>query len=66
MKQTKKGSDANRTATLLVAVAIAVCLLQCTGSNSAALKLKKGAHIISIGNNLGSRMMDFGYFETEM
>ncbi len=38
--------------------------LGCNESNS--LKVKKGAHIILIGNNLGSRMMDFGYFETEM
>ncbi|MEJ7587967.1 MAG: PVC-type heme-binding CxxCH protein, partial [Ferruginibacter sp.] len=30
------------------------------------LILKKGAHIILIGNNLGSRMMNFGYFETEL
>lgn len=28
--------------------------------------LKKGSHIVLIGNNLGSRMMNFGYFETEM
>lgn len=31
-----------------------------------ALQLKKGSHIILIGNNLGSRMMDYGHFETEM
>lgn len=30
------------------------------------LLLKKGASIVLVGNNLGSRMMDFGYFETEM
>ena len=35
-------------------------------SNPSALKIKKGAHIILIGNNLGSRMMNFGHFETEM
>lgn len=33
---------------------------------SDSLKVKKGSHIILVGNNLGSRMMDFGYFETEM
>lgn len=32
----------------------------------AALSVRKGAHIILIGNNLGSRMMDFDHFETEM
>ncbi len=32
----------------------------------ATLKLTKDAHILLIGNNLGSRMMNYGYFETEM
>ncbi|GAB4010976.1 GDSL-type esterase/lipase family protein [Spirosoma migulaei] len=30
------------------------------------LTLKKGAHISLIGNNLGSRMMNYDHFETEM
>lgn len=30
------------------------------------LNLHKGDHIILVGNNLGSRMMNYGYFETEM
>ena len=30
------------------------------------LTLKKNAHIILIGNNLGSRMMNFGHFETAL
>jgi mono/diheme cytochrome c family protein/glucose/arabinose dehydrogenase len=30
------------------------------------LKVTKGAHIMLIGNNLGSRMMEADYFETEM
>jgi len=42
------------------------CLSQCTYSHSDALPIKKDAHIILVGNNLGSRMMNFGYFETEM
>ncbi|GAB3016065.1 PVC-type heme-binding CxxCH protein [Spirosoma pulveris] len=33
---------------------------------SDSLKLKKEAHIMLIGNNLGSRMMNYGQFETEM
>jgi hypothetical protein len=32
----------------------------------AKLILKKSAHIILIGNNLGSRMMNFGHFETAL
>ncbi len=45
---------------------IAFIFFQFKPSNSSALKIKKGAHIILIGNNLGSRMMNFGHFETEM
>jgi len=30
------------------------------------LKIEKGSHISLIGNNLGSRMMNYGPFETEM
>ncbi|NDE09277.1 MAG: dehydrogenase [Chitinophagia bacterium] len=35
-------------------------------SDSTGLKITEGSHIILIGNNLGSRMMNYGYFETEM
>ena len=31
-----------------------------------SLELKKDSHIVLIGNNLGSRMLNFGHFETEM
>lgn len=54
-----------RLLTLFGATLTLVYALQCT-SNSNTLKIKKDAHIILIGNNLGSRMMDYGYFETEM
>lgn len=30
------------------------------------LKIKPNAHIVLVGNNLASRMMNFGHFETEM
>ena len=40
--------------------------LSCHDAEKPAIKLKKGAHIILIGNNLGSRMMNYGFFETEM
>ena len=52
---------------LLRTLAIIVFLIpafQC--SQKEGLKLKKGDHIILLGNNLGSRMMDYGLFETEM
>jgi mono/diheme cytochrome c family protein/glucose/arabinose dehydrogenase/lysophospholipase L1-like esterase len=47
-------------------VVFALCTFQFTQSTSPALKLKKGSHIVLIGNNLGSRMMNYGHFETEM
>lgn len=46
--------------------AISICTIQCTQTDSEALKINKGSHITLIGNNLGSRMMNFGHFETEM
>jgi len=45
---------------------IAFCTLQFTQQNATALKIDKESHIILIGNNLGSRMMNYGHFETEM
>ncbi|MDQ6814886.1 MAG: SGNH/GDSL hydrolase family protein, partial [Bacteroidota bacterium] len=45
---------------------ILFCSFQFTQSNPPAIKLKKGDHIILVGNNLGSREMNFGHFETEM
>lgn len=35
-------------------------------SGSKKLNIHEGAHIILVGNNLGSRMMNYGYFETEL
>lgn len=52
-----------------------LCVLSLAGCNvpgtskepdEAAIKVEKGSHIVLIGNNLGSRMMNFGHFETEM
>ncbi len=37
----------------------------CSGKKD-TLQVKKDAHITLIGNNLGSRMLNFGHFETEM
>jgi mono/diheme cytochrome c family protein/glucose/arabinose dehydrogenase len=47
-------------------VVIALATFQFTQSTPKALKIKKGSHIVLIGNNLGSRMMNYGHFETEM
>jgi mono/diheme cytochrome c family protein/glucose/arabinose dehydrogenase len=35
-------------------------------SDPTPVKITKGSHIVLVGNNLGSRMMNYGYFETEM
>ena len=47
-------------------ILFALCSLQCSSPDSTPLKIKKDSHILLIGNNLGSRMMNYGYFETEM
>src|SRR5215203_7050251 len=51
---------------ILGLVLIGFCFFQFTRPATSALKIKKGAHIILIGNNLCSRMMNFGHFETEL
>ncbi len=45
--------------------AIILSLTQCSPS-SPGLRLEKGSHILLVGNNLCSRMMNFGFFETEL
>src|SRR5688500_16730812 len=45
---------------------ICLCAFQCTEKSSSKIGLKKDSHIVLIGNNLGSRMMNFEHFETEM
>jgi len=49
----------------IVVLAIATFSFQCSQKDT-PLKISKGDHIVLIGNNLGSRMMNYGYFETEM
>ncbi|WP_018616878.1 PVC-type heme-binding CxxCH protein [Segetibacter koreensis] len=51
---------------ILGVLLIGFASFQFTRSDPATLQIKKGAHIILVGNNLGSRMMNFGHFETEM
>lgn len=43
----------------------ALLISQCTPASN-TLKINKGDHIILIGNNLCSRMMNYGHFETEL
>ena len=57
-----KGSKA----AITVIVLVAVCAIQCRESNPGKVTIQKDSHIVLVGNNLGSRMMNFGHFETEM
>ncbi len=47
-------------------IAVGFLLLQCKQSTGDYLVARKNSHILLIGNNLGSRMMNFGHFETEL
>jgi len=52
---------------LLVLIAIATALFTgCQSTPTDSLSVQKGSRILLIGNNLGSRMMNYGHFETEM
>ena len=55
--------------TILCAAALISLLLfsACTGNdNRNILKLKKGSRVLLLGGNLGSRMLHYDHFETEM
>lgn len=41
-------------------------IVGCSTDNTSYLNLSKDDHIVLVGNNLGSRMMNFGHFETEL
>ncbi|MFP4293487.1 MAG: PVC-type heme-binding CxxCH protein [Cyclobacteriaceae bacterium] len=50
-----------------LALFLLVCItFQCKSPDSSALVIDKGDRIVLIGNNLASRMMNFGHFETEI
>ncbi|MDP4679994.1 MAG: dehydrogenase, partial [Cyclobacteriaceae bacterium] len=45
---------------------ISIGISSCGESEDGSSKIRKDSHIVLLGNNLGSRMMNYGYFETEM
>ncbi len=51
---------------LFVFVIMLSSFLQCNPPEAPFLEIKKDARILLIGNNLCSRMMNYGHFETEM
>jgi len=57
--------DIKASSGFLAVLLIGFSLIQCTPPEK-PLNITKDAHILLIGNNLGSRMMNYGYFETEM
>ncbi len=50
----------------LVLILTLLAVLSGCGERQDYIPVSKGEHIVLIGNNLGSRMMNFGHFETEM
>ncbi|WP_265242788.1 PVC-type heme-binding CxxCH protein [Muriicola sp. Z0-33] len=51
---------------LLLILILTAGMLSCSKKEEGTLALNKSSNIVLIGNNLGSRMMNFGHFETEM
>ncbi|WP_336517389.1 PVC-type heme-binding CxxCH protein [Pollutibacter soli] len=50
----------------LLPLAIIVLFFGCKSSDQSVLQVRKNDHLVLIGNNLGSRMMNYGYFETDV
>ncbi|MCB0669815.1 MAG: dehydrogenase, partial [Saprospiraceae bacterium] len=56
----------NRISILILFIAF-IAMEQCTSDSiEPGLTLHKDTHLMLIGNNLGSRMMNYGFFETEL
>ena len=51
---------------LLFAAFLSIVLNSCTKENTPLIQIKKNQHIILIGNNLPSRMINYGFFETDL
>ncbi len=47
-------------------ILIVLLNIACSEKQEGAIQVHKNDHIVLIGNNLASRMMNFGHFETEM
>lgn len=60
------GKNAKTALRITAVLLLALLTLQFTKSSEPSLSLKKDARIVLVGNNLGSRMMNYGHFETEM
>ena len=49
-----------------IVIMMFLLIASCTEKETTGLALQKDSHIVLIGNNLASRMLNFGHFETEM
>lgn len=49
-----------------IVIMMFLLIVSCTEKETTGLALQKDSHIVLIGNNLASRMLNFGHFETEM
>jgi len=52
--------------TILALLLLAFLFSGCEQKKEGAIQVHKNDHIVLIGNNLASRMLNFGHFETEM
>ena len=63
---TKKSINKGKTSLILSLLMIVLTTISCSSEDSNGIKISKNDHIVLIGNNLASRMMNFGHFETEL
>lgn len=56
----------NTQITTVIVLSLVVLLASCTSGKEDIIQVRNGQHIVLIGNNLASRMLNFGHFETEM
>jgi hypothetical protein len=50
----------------LVVIVLVILIAGCSTDDNGVTRIKKNEHIILIGNNLGSRMQAYGFFDTEL
>ena len=58
--------NTNKLLPVVVFAFLTLICIHCTTQEKGILSLKKDDHVVLLGNNLCSRMINFGHFETEM
>ena len=66
MEFNRKNNDCSHVASLRVLVGALLVFCGVLSVAGDSLKLEKGAHLVLVGNGLGSRMMQYGFFESEI